>query len=232
MVSLQLRKMLRVAAALGMACVAASVMAAATPSYPVIYTATGTFGATPVSGADTLRMAGEPFTIKLSANTAMAPYQHGKNWASYQNLKMSGTVYSGLTGSAPIPVGAINAGLQLTTGPKDIINAGFAIGVIGIQLNVTAHIYVPGGTLANPYIRVFPLTNIGSGSTVTYADSTASTVLSIASGTVVAAYPTGAMADAFDMTSAGDLLALARIPDFSPVLFVRRSSYFPVPASL
>lgn len=232
MVSLRLRKILSVAAAVAIACLATSVMTASTPTIPVIYTATGTFGTTPQSGADTLKLAGEPFTIKLSGNTAMQPFQHGTNWAAYQNLKMSGTIYSGLTGSAPIAVGAVDAGLQLTTGPKDILNAGFAIGVIGVQLNVTAHVFVPGGTLANPYIRPFPSVTMSSGSTVTYSDSDAATVLTIASGTIVASYPGGSVADLFTAGPQSDLLAVSRIPDFSPVLFVRKSSYLPAPEAL
>ncbi len=191
MVSFCVRKMFSSAVATVVACAGISVMSAANAptSYPVIYTASGTFGATPISGADTLRLAGEPFTIKIGANTSLVPNEHGQNWAVYQGLQMTGTIYSGLLGAQPTPVNSPQAGLQLTTGPKDIINAGFPVSVIGLVLDVTAKVYLPGGTFANPHIATFPSAVIQSGSTMQYADSSASTVLSIASGTVVAAIP-------------------------------------------
>jgi hypothetical protein len=222
MVSLRLRKFLSGVAAAFIACIFTSVMAASS-SNPVIYSASGTFGATPISGADTLKLSGEPFNIKISADTNTAPAQHGSNWALYTNLGMSGQVYSGLLGAQPAPIQSDHAELQLTTGPDDIVTATFVVDVIGIALKIQAKIYVPGGTLANPKIGPFATVSINTtGTTVTYADSSAATILSIASGTVGAAYPTAAMAELFPVS-------LQQTPDFSPVLFVRRS-YFLAPA--
>jgi hypothetical protein len=239
MVSLRLRKMLSVAAAVAIACVATSVMSAAT-SNPVIYTAAGTFGPVPLSGADTLKLSGEPFNIMISADTNTAPAQHGSNWAVYTNLKMSGQVYSALLGAAPQPIQSQHAQLQLTTGPtNDIVTATFVVDVIGIAIKIQAKVYVPSGTLANPKIGPFPTVSMipspstpNTGTQVTYADSTAATILTIASGTLGAAYPTGAAANLFPAGSPSDLLAVARIPDFSPVLVVRKSNYFPAPEAL
>jgi len=224
MVSLQLRTLLSSATAAMIACLATSVMTATTPSYPVIYSANGTFGVTPLSGADTLRLAGEPFSISISAKTGTAPSQHGSNWAIYGGLGMEGTVYSGLTGAEPIPIQSDHAELQLTVGPDDIINATFVVPVIGVALKIYAHLYVPGGTFATPSIAPFATTAVNlNGSTVTYADTTAATILSIESATVGAAFPT---------TSVTTGLRVNQILDFSPALLVRRSSFLPIPETV
>src|SRR6516164_11529325 len=62
----------------------------------VTYSATGTFSATPVSGQDVFKLAGNPFTITIVANAATVPTSHGAKWAKYTNLTMSGAVTSGL----------------------------------------------------------------------------------------------------------------------------------------
>jgi hypothetical protein len=229
MVSLQLRTLLSSATAAMIACLATPVMNAGTTGNPVIYTASGTFGVTPISGADTLRLSGEPFTISISAKTGTVPGQHGSNWAIYGGLGMSGTVYSGLTGAEPIPIQSDHAELQLTVGPDDIINATFVVPVIGVAVKIYAHLYVPGGTFSSTSIAPFPTVAVNlTGTTVTYADTTAATILSIQSATVGAAYPTTSVTKAFSLSAPLGTRTL----DFSPALFVRRSSYLQIPATV
>src|SRR5271166_7114554 len=62
----------------------------------VYFIATGTFTSPQVSGNDTLKLAGEPFAISIVANAGSAPIKHGRNWANYSPLKMTGEVHSGL----------------------------------------------------------------------------------------------------------------------------------------
>ena len=184
----------------GVFLLAASQMNAANPAAgeAVTFTAAGTFATTPMNGADTLKLAGEPFTINLVANSSMTPAQHGRNWAVFTGLTMNGTVYSGLLGSEPIAIRSKTAALKQTVGAsQDILEATFPVVVIGISLRVTAHLVLPGGTLAKALIHPFPSAPLDTtNTTVTYADPSASTELGIQDGTVVAAGPTGANREA------------------------------------
>src|ERR1051326_2378786 len=105
----------------------------------VTFTASGTFAATPVSGADTLKLAGQPFTISVVGNSSMAPSQHNRNWCLFVPLPMNGTVYSGLLGPTPIPISSSTAAIFQAVGAnEDLFKAGFPINVIGIALTVRA----------------------------------------------------------------------------------------------
>ena len=168
-------------------------LAAAEPEtgYPVTFTASGTFTATPLSGADTLKLSGQPFTITLVGNSAAVPGKHGQNWAAFPSLTMNGTVYSALLPNEPIAVGPATATLQQFIGAKeDILKSSFPVVVVGIALNIDAYLTVPGGTLTTALIHPFPSTAINSDATVTYSDTSAATVLGIQSGTLVATVST------------------------------------------
>src|SRR5579871_792497 len=122
----------------------------------VTYTAAGTFVNPAVSGNDTLKLAGEPFTIVIVANAAAVPIEHGPNWAVFSPLKMTGEVHSGLLGSTPVNIASGAASIQLAYGPSyDIFTTAFPVKVVGISLTIHATIDLPAGTLANQLIHPF-----------------------------------------------------------------------------
>ena len=165
-------------------------VAAASPDTgaDVTFTATGTFAATPISGADTLLLRGQPFSISVVANSSLTPSQHNKNWALFMPLNMSGNVFSGLLPNQPIPVAAATAAIfQANGASEDIFQSGFPVEVIGIALTARAYITMPGGTISTPLIRTFSSVALDpSNATVSYSNGTATTVLAVDSGTLVA----------------------------------------------
>ena len=181
----------RVAAA-SLFCLAVSGMSAATAP-TVSFTAAGTFGSTPVSGSDTLKLAGEPFTINLMVSAALPPAQHGPNWALYTPLKVTGQVHSGLLGTTPVSIASGAASIEQAYGPAfDLFEAGFPVKIVGINLTILAIIHLPAGTIPNQLIHPFasvPLTPTNA--TVSYSDGTNTTVLTVQSGSVAATIPSG-----------------------------------------
>lgn len=158
----------------------------------VTFTASGTFSSTVVSGADTLKLAGQPFTISIVASSSKKPTKHGRNWAVFNPLTMNGTVYSGLIPNQPLAIAATTASIEQVVGSsEDIFKAAFPVVVIGISLQVKAYVPLPGGTLSKALIRPFASVAIGPTATVTYSNSTASTVLAIETGTISATVPAG-----------------------------------------
>jgi hypothetical protein len=196
MFSLYVRRILSVTIAVAaIGCVAAPRrLAAASPDKKgatITFSASGTFTTTQVSGADTLKLSGQPFTIIVVGNTSMKPIKHGQNWANFKPLSVTGTVYSGLIPDQPIAISSTTAAIDQTVGAsEDILQAGFPVTVIGIPLTVRAHIILPGGTLTNALLRPFASVALDStNATVTYSNTTASTVLGVQSGTVAATLP-------------------------------------------
>jgi hypothetical protein len=161
---------------------------------PVTFTASGTFGSTPISGADLLELRGEPFTISVVGNSSLTPTTHGRNWAIFTDLSMTGVVNSGLVPGQPIDVSATTAAIDQTVGAsEDIFQSGFPVTVVGVALTVRAYFTLPGGTLSKPLLRPFSSVTLGptAGTYVTYSDTTATTELSIQTGTLVATIPAG-----------------------------------------
>jgi hypothetical protein len=194
---LNVRKILSVTIAAAVVCCLAAPrrLVAASPDKgaTLTFSASGTFTTNPVSGADTLKLSGQPFTISITGNTSKKPTKHGRNWAVFNPLQMTGTVYSGLIPNQAIPISATAASLKQTVGAtEDIIEAAFPVTVIGIALQIKAYITLPGGTLSKALLRPFASVTIGPpSSTVTYSNSTAATVLGIESGTLSATLPAG-----------------------------------------
>ena len=181
-------------AAVALCCWAAPrILEGASPdnSTNVTYTAQGNFASTPVSGNDTLKLAGEPFQITVVGSSSLKPIKHGRNWANFKPLNMTGTVYSGLVPGTPIPISATTAAINQTVGAsEDIFQSGFPVTVIGIGLTVRSYITMPGGTLTNDLVRPFPSVTLNpSNATITYSDTTNSTVLAVQNGTLVATIP-------------------------------------------
>lgn len=204
-------KMLSITVAAAAACCLAAPprLSAASPDKgaDITFTATGTFAATPVSGADTLKLAGQPFTIAVVGSSSKKPTKHGRNWAVFNPLQMTGTVYSGLIPNQAIPISATTSTIEQTVGAsEDIFKTAFPVVVIGIALQVKAYIPLAGGTLSTALLRPFSSVALSSTATVTYSNSTAATELAIESGTLVATVPTGAGQSAAATPFVPDLL--------------------------
>jgi hypothetical protein len=209
-------------------CVAAPQrVAAASPdnSANITYTAKGTFASPALSGSDQLILAGQKFEINIVANSSLKPSQHGRNWAQFDSLKWSGTIYSGLLPNkpqqpckAPAPPGCSKAVIaQIVGASEDIFQAGFPVEVIGIRLTVIANFTLPGGTLVNDLIRPFSSVALDiTNATVTYKDASASTVLAVQSGTVVATLPTGGGAAEAAVTAPSSVVLLAGAQALKP----------------
>jgi len=174
---------------LALSVLAVSLLSAAAPN--VTYTASGNFSAVPTSGSDTLKLAGEPFSISIVANAASVPKQYGPNWAIYTPLRMTGTVHSGLLGPTPVAIASDAASIALLWGPDyDLFVAGFPVRVVGIALTIRATITMPPGTIINQLIHPFaPVALDTTNSVVTYSDGADTTTLTVDSGTLVATIP-------------------------------------------
>lgn len=163
---------------------------------PVItYTATGTFASTPTSGSDTLKLAGEPFSVSIAVSSATAPYNHGPNWAAYNKLKMTGTVHSGLLGPTPVTIASSEASITQAINPNqyDLFSMQAPVKVVGISLTLKAPIALPYGTISNQLLHPFAAVQMGPGNaTLTYSDGGSSTTLAIQSGTITGTVPGGA----------------------------------------
>jgi hypothetical protein len=158
----------------------------------VTYTASGTFATPQVSGADMLKVAGEPFSIAIVAAAGSVPVKHGRNWAVLSPFKMTGEVHSSLL-VTPVNIASAGASIFQAVGPSyDLFETAFPVKVVGITLTIKAQLTLPAGTLTKPLIHPFAAVALGPGNaTVTYSDSTNSTVLAIQSGTLAATLPAG-----------------------------------------
>jgi hypothetical protein len=191
MTSLRTIRFLSITAAL--VCVlAAGQLAAQAPT--VTYSCTGTFSTPAVSGADTFKLAGEPFNISSAILASTPPSKYGPTWAEFSNLKLTGTVHSGLV-PTPFTLSSNKANLELAVGNPsyDVFFLGAPIQVISITVNLLAEIKMPTGTITKPLIHPFtaPVTLSPTNTQVVYVYSGANTVLTIASGTLNATCPSG-----------------------------------------
>jgi hypothetical protein len=174
--------------AISIACFATSsgTLKAATAS-TVSYTATGTFAAPPNSGNDTLRLAGEPFTVNITVSTSAKPYKTGSNYIVYNAQKLTGTVHSGLLGPTPVNIASGEATIEIAINPGkyDQFVMEAPIKVVGISLTLKAVVTMPLGTISKLGILPFtaPVAFTTNNATLTYSDGT-STVLGIQSGTL------------------------------------------------
>ena len=192
--TLQKRQAIAVAALAICGLIIPGARAASNTAPNIIYTATGTFSSIPVSGADQLKLAGEPFTVKVSVNAAAVPYKTGAGWAAYNNLDLTGKVYSALSGPTPIPIQSAHASLRLAIDPNqyDQLTLEFPTTVTGISITIDAVVELPYGTFAKPLAHPFSAVALSPAiATLTYFNTTESTVLTIASGSVSAVASSG-----------------------------------------
>lgn len=172
----------------------------------ITYTASGTFASTPVSGTDTLKLAGEPFSVSVAVNSATVPYKTGSNWDAYNKLALTGTVHSGLLGPTPVNITSTESSIIQAIDPKqyDLFTMEAPIKVVGITLTIKAQIVMPIGTITKPILAPFTTVTLAPGNaTLTYSDSGASTVLSIQTGTLSATVPGGEVTKAVVLHSNG-----------------------------
>jgi len=74
---------------------AAGLVASADGAAPnVVYSASGTFAAPAVGGADIFMLSGHAFSVRIEANEALQPTKHTQTSALYTNLVLEGEVYS------------------------------------------------------------------------------------------------------------------------------------------
>lgn len=179
-------------ATLALSCSAASSNLLAATAPIITYTASGTFASTPISGLDTLKLAGEPFSVAISVSESTPPYKHGPNWAAYNKLKLTGTVHSGLLGTSPITIGSSQASIIQAFVPAqyDMFTMEAPIKVVGINLTIKAVIIMPYGTFTSPLLQPFSTVALAPGNaTIVYSDGTNSTDLGIQTGTLTATVP-------------------------------------------
>ena len=166
-----------------------SVVAVPTATSDVTYTAAGTFSSTVVSGADTLKLAGEPFSLSIIAPTGSKPVANGPGWEMFGPFRMTGEVHSGLLGPTPVNISSLSAQIIQGIGAVyDLFQTSFPVYVIGINLTINATIFLPPGTITTPGMEPFAATvKLAPGNTtVIYSDSGAATTLTIATGTLTA----------------------------------------------
>jgi hypothetical protein len=123
----------------------------------VTYTANGTFAATPIAGTDSVRLAGNPFTLHVQANESLLPTSGGATWAEYTGLAMKVTVVSS-THAEPLTFQNRRASVTLAVGNPDYdVFAVFApISLGGLVLTFHAEAHLPKGTLTSN--QILPLT--------------------------------------------------------------------------
>jgi hypothetical protein len=181
-------------AAIGCFGVSNKLVAATAPT--ITYTASGTFASTPTSGTDTLKLAGEPFSVSIAVSSATAPFKTGSNWAAFDKLKLTGIVHSGLLGATPVSIASTESSIIQAIDPTqyDQFTMEAPIKVVGISLTIKAVVIMPIGTIGKP---------LGN-ATLTYSDGTNSTVLAIQTGSLTATTPSGSpAASAVVLHSAG-----------------------------
>jgi hypothetical protein len=167
--------------------------ATAPATAPIItYSASGTFGGVPISGADTLKLAGEPFTVSIKVSAATVPFKTSPGFAAYNKLKLTGTVHSGLIGSTPVNIASSEATIMqgINGTLDDIFTMEAPVKVVGISLTIKATIILPPGTLAKATLHPFStITLVPANATVEYSDSSATTDLAIQTGSLSATIP-------------------------------------------
>lgn len=160
----------------------------------VVYTATGTLASTVLSGTDPLLLAGQNFTINVTANEALKPIRHTATSAEYINLQMMGTGYSGLIPGTSISLSCPTTKIELVAGANGthdefLITYQLYIAGSSIPTTISAKLSMPAGTIPTPRIQPFssPVTFTPTDVKVSYSDAGGmATVLGIASGTLSA----------------------------------------------
>jgi uncharacterized protein (TIGR03437 family) len=163
---------------------AASENLVASCSVPVVtYQASGSFGSNLIKGQDTLKLAGQPFSITLYACESKQPSQTGPSYAVYAGIALTGTVKSSLI-TTPYTIKATPMTFILVTPPTgpDLVEVEGNLTVFGSLIFVHGSIAVPAGTLTSTSIAPFskvPIVTASSGFIYSYPLWRASTAYSV-----------------------------------------------------
>jgi hypothetical protein len=128
----------------------------ATCSNPVIaYQASGEFGPNPVSGSDTLKLAGEPFSITLYACEGLVPTKTAPDYSVYYPIELKGQVKSSLL-VQPYNISAKTAFI-LEVPPTGLDSAQLQgyVTVEGRSIYIKGDLALPAGTLTSQSIAPF-----------------------------------------------------------------------------
>jgi len=120
--------------------------------------------------------------------TSSVPNKSGTNWDYFLPLAMTGVVYSALLNRTPVDISSVHASIYQALGEtRDVFTATFPLKILNIYLTVDAQISLPAGTLTKPLIHPFVAVELSpDNAAVTYTDTTGSTALAIAEGTLLA----------------------------------------------
>lgn len=162
----------------GLLSIAAALAAATTPT--ITYTAAGVF-ANPISGTDTFRLAGQPFSINIVANDSQLSNYHGPTYAGYVKLQLTGTIGSQLV-PQPISISSRGAWIVMANGNPnyDLFNMGSQVKVIGVTFTFSAQVLLPKGSLTTVRNHAFPPVPLTvTMATMTYSAGGAPTTLGL-----------------------------------------------------
>lgn len=190
MMSFDVKRMRLVATAAAIVCslVASQGELAATCSSSVVqYTASGTFNATPISGKDGLRLAGNPFSIKVFGCEAKVPVKTGPTYDIYSPLDLIGNVKSSLlpTGTSIRAYSSIILTMP-ASGPDEVQLYAPVKALSNVTILIHGVLAVPPGTITSLSIAPFATTHmLPLYSSLTYSNGTNSTTLGLV-GTLTA----------------------------------------------
>lgn len=169
---------------------AAQNLVAACSSTVIAYQASGVFGAKVISGADKLKLAGEPFSMTLYVCQTRLPAQIGSNYAVYAAVEMTATVKSTLS-TTPFnikPTATTFILVHPATGP-DSIQVRATVAILGGSVTIKAVVALPPGTLSSTNITTLPAVTIFTGkSGFIYSQGSVSTTLAVIGNASAAVY--------------------------------------------
>ncbi|HVN05617.1 MAG TPA: hypothetical protein VMT86_14425 [Bryobacteraceae bacterium] len=138
-----------------------------------------------MSGTDTFRLQGEPFSISVTASSAAVPTKDGQTWAVYSPLHMVGTVSSGLL-QGPTTINSWSTSIELSYNASgEPFSLATPLKIIDLNITIQANIVMPAGTMSTLLVHPFtaPVTLTPANATLTYTDGSETTVLGM-SGTL------------------------------------------------
>jgi uncharacterized protein (TIGR03437 family) len=147
----------------------------------IIYKAAGNFGANVISGPDTLKLAGQPYSVVLNGCTTATPTKTGSDYAEYYPIQLTGTVKSQLL-IMPYTIPPTPTAFIITVPTTGTDNFEFIgnVTIAGSTINVKASIAVPLGTVTSTTIAPFSSVKITtSKSEFIYTQGTSPTALSV-----------------------------------------------------
>lgn len=136
-------------------------MQAACNTTVVQYKASGVFGATPLNGKDTLKLAGEPFSITMYACESLVPTRTGANFAEYYPLATTVTVKSSLQTQQFTTSGKMAFTIKIPAAPGlPSLAVQGPLPVLGSTVTINGSLALPAATLPSTHIATFPSTAI------------------------------------------------------------------------